>query len=79
MLEINQYIIRSRKKSNDKLKKVGCIYYEVRMDFLKPGEITSSNYMQAKGYFTCPYCGDIEIVHECAEFFASSYLSFNIF
>ncbi|MBA9042405.1 MULTISPECIES: hypothetical protein [Priestia] len=49
------------------VKKVACIYYGIRMDVFKPEEIISSNHMQSRGYFTCPYCGDIEITHECQE------------
>ena len=35
------------------------------MDVFKPEEIISPNHMQSRGYLTCPYCGDIEIAHEC--------------
>jgi len=37
------------------------------MDVFKPEEIISSNYMQSRGYLTFPYCGDIEIAHQCQE------------
>jgi len=49
------------------IKKVTCIHYGIRMDVFKPEEIMSSNHMQSRGYLTCPYCGDIEIAHECQE------------
>ncbi|MGW9103325.1 hypothetical protein ACWGPZ_29675 [Priestia megaterium] len=49
------------------IKKVACTHYGIRMDVFKPEEIISLNHMQSRGYLTCPYCGDIEIAHECQE------------
>ncbi|MED4287127.1 hypothetical protein [Priestia megaterium] len=49
------------------IKKVACIHYGIRMDVFAPEEISSSNHTQSRGYLTCPYCGDIEIAHECQE------------
>jgi hypothetical protein len=49
------------------IKKVACTHYGIRMDVFKPEEIISFNHMHSRGYFTCPYCGDIEITHECQE------------
>jgi hypothetical protein len=49
------------------IKKVACTHYGIRMDVFKPEEIISSNHMQSRGYLTGPYCGDIEIAHECQE------------
>ncbi|MEM5008476.1 hypothetical protein WKH54_25845 [Priestia megaterium] len=49
------------------LKKVACTHYGIGMDVFKPEEIISPNHMHSRGYLTCPYCGDIEIVHECQE------------
>ncbi|MCT9855793.1 hypothetical protein P2R64_23385 [Priestia megaterium] len=49
------------------IKKAVCTHYGIRMDVFKPEEIISFNHMHSRGYFTCPYCGDIEITHECQE------------
>ena len=49
------------------IKKVACTHYGIRMGVFKPEEIISSNHMQSRGYLTSPYCGDIEIAHECHE------------
>jgi hypothetical protein len=49
------------------IKKVACTHYGIRIDVFKPEKIISSNHMQSRGYLTCPYCGDIEIAHECQE------------
>ncbi|MED4213272.1 hypothetical protein P4662_29030 [Priestia megaterium] len=49
------------------VKKGAFTLYGIRMDVFKPEEIISSNHMQSRGYLTCPYCGDIEITHECQE------------
>ncbi|USL45332.1 hypothetical protein [Priestia megaterium] len=49
------------------IKKVACTHYGIKMDLFKPEEIISFNHMQSRGYLTCSYCGDIEIVHECQE------------
>jgi len=49
------------------IKKVACIHYGIRMDVFKHEEIIGFNHMQSRGYLTCPYCGDIEIAHECQE------------
>ncbi len=37
------------------------------MDVFKPEETISPNHMHSRGYLTCPYCGHIEIAHECQE------------
>ena len=47
------------------IKKVACTHYGIKMDVFKPEEIISFNHMQSRGYLACPYCGDIEIAHEC--------------
>jgi hypothetical protein len=49
------------------IKRVACTHYGIRMYVFKPQEIISFNHMQSRGYLTCPYCGDIEIAHECQE------------
>ncbi len=50
-----------------RVKKVASIHYGIRMDVFTPEEIISSNHMQSRAYLTCPYCGDIEITHECKQ------------
>ncbi|MDR7246112.1 hypothetical protein [Priestia megaterium] len=49
------------------IKKVVFKPYGIRMDIFKPEEIISSNHMQSRRYFICPYCGDIEISPEYQE------------
>ncbi|MDD1515342.1 hypothetical protein [Priestia megaterium] len=49
------------------IKKGACTHYGIRMNVFKPEEIINFNHLQSRGYLTCPYCGDIEIAHECQE------------
>ncbi|MGF9741461.1 hypothetical protein ABEX38_29270 [Priestia megaterium] len=49
------------------VKKAVYIHYGIKEQIFNPEEITISNHMHFRRYVTCPYCGDMEIVHECRE------------